>query len=201
MLHWPHNKVFTKNCLFLLLKVVDTCSTIAPFFSSKSRLPCCLIWAKYKDFLLSVKIVTSTESWLVTILKDDYTAWSGKKKKKFNVINIELQLHRPEWSFIVSTFLSSLGYERHNPCPEFWAKILPPRSSVEKSESGVARGCEPCQKGGEWLTWVERCRSTISEYGQQCKYSADNWPTQELKPETQGSFLILFPHLPHQPIS
>ena len=110
-------------------------------------------------------------------------------------------MHRPEWSFIVSTFLSSLGYEGHNPSPEFWAKILPPRSSVEKSESGVARGREPCQKGGEWLTWVELCISTISEYGQHCKHSVDIWPTQELKPETQGSFSILFPHLPHQPIS
>ncbi|XP_036721443.1 advillin isoform X1 [Balaenoptera musculus] len=30
------------------------------------------------------------------------------------------------------------GYEGHNPLPEFGAKILPRRSSVEKSESGVA---------------------------------------------------------------
>lgn len=56
----------------------------------------------------------------------------------------------------VSVLLSYLGHEEHNPLPEFWAKILPYRSSVEKPESRAAWGCGPCQKG-ELPHWTGLC--------------------------------------------
>lgn len=103
-----------------------------------------------------------------------------------NIIHTELRLHRP-WTvfYLVSTFLSYLGCKECNFLPKSWAKILLYRSSVEKSESGAAWGCGPCQKR-ELPLWTGLC-FCVSHHKRAICCSA--WLETAPNEERKGAFL------------